>query len=526
MENKRYPDVVGVGGTDFPGERACQIPYGALVPVKVDNLLAAGRCIAADNLMLNYMRLIGPCLVSGPGRRGCRSDGLRAGAVRADVDVAKFQALLKKQGAYLGIGRWCCRPSVPRLATGLLLGYVACFLPAAWRFAAPALSPFLAVCAALTVRSLLAGFGLRAAYARVGDDPPPVLVPPAVPRRPHFGVVRQDARRPHCGQSRAFAMLLARGQDAGAGDIRAERWRAIRCFSGWIRWRSTAASSASDESRSRGHALRRGRTSARDADQLSVSGRVVLPHLPVGRNAGFRWHWPGSSGAAGTFARGRRAFLTLGAGMLCGVFLPRSLGRPGHPPLRPPGAVGETAFQGGCIRCGSCSRACPAGIIELAIERHDIAGFLAPQLAFTARNTAGRTATCAAVFVPQHGVMQDLALSDKNRSVIGIAAIEKDGLLSRPGKGVRRLRPAMSPGRAGGYLGAGDLPVGDPGGAGALQRLWSLCRYLPAAGDPGGAGGDGVTWRRVLWPRPGPAYSIRIVQAGAGSWVAPGHPAG
>jgi hypothetical protein len=44
--------VVGVGGADFLGERSCWIPYGALVPVKVDNLLRRGRCVAADNLMM------------------------------------------------------------------------------------------------------------------------------------------------------------------------------------------------------------------------------------------------------------------------------------------------------------------------------------------------------------------------------------------------------------------------------------------------------------------------------------------
>jgi ribulose 1,5-bisphosphate synthetase/thiazole synthase len=102
MEGKRYPDVVGVGGTDFLGERACQIPYGALVPVKVDNLLAAGRCIAADNLMLNYMRLIGPCLVSGQAAGAAAALAVRNRCRPRDVNVPQLQALLKKQGAYLG----------------------------------------------------------------------------------------------------------------------------------------------------------------------------------------------------------------------------------------------------------------------------------------------------------------------------------------------------------------------------------------------------------------------------------------
>jgi hypothetical protein len=102
MDGKRHPDVVGVGGSDFLGELACQIPYGALVPVKVDNLLAAGRCIAADNLMLNYMRLIGPCLVSGQAAGAAAALAIKGKVRPRDVDVAQLQALLKKQGVYLG----------------------------------------------------------------------------------------------------------------------------------------------------------------------------------------------------------------------------------------------------------------------------------------------------------------------------------------------------------------------------------------------------------------------------------------
>ncbi len=103
MQSKRYKDVVGVGGGgDFLGERACEIPYGALVPAKVDGLLAAGRCIAADNLMMNYMRLIGPCLVSGQAAGAAAALAVRNKCRPRDVDVVQLQALLKKQGVYFG----------------------------------------------------------------------------------------------------------------------------------------------------------------------------------------------------------------------------------------------------------------------------------------------------------------------------------------------------------------------------------------------------------------------------------------
>jgi hypothetical protein len=102
MQNRRYRDVVGVGGSDFMGEREAQIPYGALVPVKVDNLLAAGRCIAADNLMMNYMRLIGPCLLSGQAAGAAAALAIQSKCRPRDVDVPQLQALLRKQGVYLG----------------------------------------------------------------------------------------------------------------------------------------------------------------------------------------------------------------------------------------------------------------------------------------------------------------------------------------------------------------------------------------------------------------------------------------
>lgn len=43
--------------------------------------------------------------------------------------------------------------------------------------------------------------------------------------------------------------------------------------------------------------------------------------------------------------------------------------RAAFPLLRPPGAIGESAFLAGCTRCGDCIRACPHQAIRLAPER-------------------------------------------------------------------------------------------------------------------------------------------------------------
>jgi len=102
-EGKAYPDVVAVGGGyAFIGEVPCQIPYGCLVPQKVDGLLTAGRCVAADNMMLNYTRLIGPCLVTGHAAGAAAGLAVDAKCQPRNVDVRKLQDLLTQQGAYLG----------------------------------------------------------------------------------------------------------------------------------------------------------------------------------------------------------------------------------------------------------------------------------------------------------------------------------------------------------------------------------------------------------------------------------------
>ncbi len=100
--DRAYPDVIGIGGSDFLGERACQIPYRSLVPVTLDGLLAAGRCVSADNLMLNYTRLIAPCFLTGHAAGAAAALAVQENCRPRDLSVPKLQALLRDQGAYLG----------------------------------------------------------------------------------------------------------------------------------------------------------------------------------------------------------------------------------------------------------------------------------------------------------------------------------------------------------------------------------------------------------------------------------------
>ncbi|MBT3200209.1 MAG: FAD-dependent oxidoreductase [Phycisphaerales bacterium] len=100
---KTYDDVVGVGGSySLTGGAPCSVPYGSLLPAKIDNLLAAGRCVAADNQMLNYTRLIAPCMVTGHAAGAAAAVAVADKTSPRKVNIAKVQALLKKQGAHLG----------------------------------------------------------------------------------------------------------------------------------------------------------------------------------------------------------------------------------------------------------------------------------------------------------------------------------------------------------------------------------------------------------------------------------------
>lgn len=99
---KAYPDVIGCGGICYHLKDSWQIPYGALVPKKVEGVLAAGRCISGEAQMADPLRLIAPCFVTGHAAGVAAALAAKAKCPVKDVDIAKLQKELKKQGAYLG----------------------------------------------------------------------------------------------------------------------------------------------------------------------------------------------------------------------------------------------------------------------------------------------------------------------------------------------------------------------------------------------------------------------------------------
>ena len=77
------------------------IPYRILTPRKLDNVLVAGRCVSADQIVHGSLRVMPGCYITG------QAAGVAAAMVAQNstschqVDVKDLQARLKQLGGYL-----------------------------------------------------------------------------------------------------------------------------------------------------------------------------------------------------------------------------------------------------------------------------------------------------------------------------------------------------------------------------------------------------------------------------------------
>ena len=101
-EGRKFPDCVAVGGAWAGDHQEWQIPYGALLPKQIDNLLAAGRCISGEPRMSDLIRVIPNCFVTGHAAGCAAALAAEDRCPARDVELPKLQKLLKQQEAYLG----------------------------------------------------------------------------------------------------------------------------------------------------------------------------------------------------------------------------------------------------------------------------------------------------------------------------------------------------------------------------------------------------------------------------------------
>jgi hypothetical protein len=101
----RFEDSIGTGVTWF-GQRQGEgfdLPYRALVPQKIDNLLYAGRCISADVDAHQQSRVISNCFATGQGAGVAAALAVKLGCATRDVPLDQLQAALRDQGVEVGL---------------------------------------------------------------------------------------------------------------------------------------------------------------------------------------------------------------------------------------------------------------------------------------------------------------------------------------------------------------------------------------------------------------------------------------
>ena len=94
-----FPEFLDAGIVVIPTTgRYFQVPYGIMVPEKVDNLLVAGRCVAGDKVSHAATRQMMCCAVTGQGAGVAAAVSVKDKSSCRQISVNKLQTALNKQG--------------------------------------------------------------------------------------------------------------------------------------------------------------------------------------------------------------------------------------------------------------------------------------------------------------------------------------------------------------------------------------------------------------------------------------------
>jgi len=94
-------DEVGVTPAVSPKFPNISIPYGALVPARLDGLLACGRHVSCDPNSHGFMREIPQCWITGQAAGTAAALAVAQGVAPRDLDVGTLQAALLRQGVFV-----------------------------------------------------------------------------------------------------------------------------------------------------------------------------------------------------------------------------------------------------------------------------------------------------------------------------------------------------------------------------------------------------------------------------------------
>jgi hypothetical protein len=99
----RFQDAVALTGHWTKYGATYQIPYGALLPRELSNLLVAGRCISVDHRVHHATKEIPACMATGEAAGTAVALALASGVAPADVDVVPLRSRLLAKGAILDL---------------------------------------------------------------------------------------------------------------------------------------------------------------------------------------------------------------------------------------------------------------------------------------------------------------------------------------------------------------------------------------------------------------------------------------
>jgi len=77
------------------------VPYRSLVPVKIENLLIAGRCVSADSTAAGAIRVMPPCMAMGQAAGTAAAICVKNGCTPRKLDAQKLRDVLKNNGVCL-----------------------------------------------------------------------------------------------------------------------------------------------------------------------------------------------------------------------------------------------------------------------------------------------------------------------------------------------------------------------------------------------------------------------------------------
>jgi hypothetical protein len=97
----RHRDEIGVSPSPSQKFANVSVPFGALVPAELDNVLVGGRHVSTDAPTQAFMREIPQCWLTGQAAGAAAAIAARSAAVPRAIDVAELQHELRRQGVYL-----------------------------------------------------------------------------------------------------------------------------------------------------------------------------------------------------------------------------------------------------------------------------------------------------------------------------------------------------------------------------------------------------------------------------------------